>query len=70
MATTQNPFNNITTKSTFEEEIKDLEEILDDALINAMKGEHKSFSLQIEKLLNEFMLSNKSVDVIPDMDKY
>jgi len=70
MTETQNLFNNQTPKSTLDEEIKDFEDILDDALVNAMKGEHRTFTLQIEKLLADFILSNKTVDVIGDMDKY
>jgi len=60
MADTQNPINNPTTKSSLEEEIKDLEDILDEAIVNAMKGEHKALSLQIERLLIDFLRSNKT----------
>lgn len=70
MAETQKPLTTPTFKTTLDEEIKDLEEILDDALVNAMKGEHKALSLQIEKLLTDFMKSNKTMDVIANMDKY
>jgi hypothetical protein len=57
-------------KLTLKEEPKYEDEELDDAIVNAMKSEHKSFCLQVESFLNSFLLSNKSTDIIGNMDKY
>ena len=38
---------------------KYIEDILDDALLTAMKGEHKAFCLKIESVLIDFIKSPK-----------
>jgi len=46
------------------------EEIMDEAIINGLKGEHKTFCLRTESFLNQFMKGQKDSEVIPDLDKY
>jgi hypothetical protein len=46
------------------------DEILDDAVVNAMKSDHKSFCLQVEGFLNNFLLTDNTSDVIVNLDKF
>jgi len=55
---------------TLPDNSKYLEEILDDALITAMKGDQKVFCLKIETCLNEFMKASKNTDKLLNLDKF
>jgi len=49
---------------------KYIEDVLDDAIINSMRGEQKTFCLKIESYLTEFMKSSKQSDKLSDLDKF
>jgi len=70
MARTENNLTKDLDKINLGEENEGSDDILDDAIINALKGEHKAFSLQVEKFLNEFMLSDNTNELMGNMDKY
>jgi len=53
-----------------QDDSKYLEELLDDALVTAMKGDQKVFCLKIETYLTEFMKSQKSTEKILSLDKF
>jgi hypothetical protein len=55
---------------TLPDSSKYLEEVLDDALVTAMRGDQKAFCLKIESHLNEFMKSQKSTDKLLNLDKF
>lgn len=70
MASTQKPLPEQKEKNLIDDESKYEDALLDDAIINALKGEHKAFCLKMEKYLTEFMKSNESSRVIENLDKY
>lgn len=70
MTSTQQLLTKELEKLSLSEENKETVELLDDALINAMKGEYKAFALECEKFLIDFIQSSKTTEMILNMDKY
>jgi len=70
MAKNQTNTNQKLEKLSLEDDSTYMEDILDESIYTALKGEHKAFCLEIEKALTKFLQSKAESKEIKDLDKF